>query len=651
MKRKVSKIKPTKPQLNIRRGIMAQFIFSTFYLILLLLPSTTFAQVGTTFWFAAPDVEDYNAPEDRPIALILTGLDKTATVSINQPKNPGFSTLTVNVAANSTEIVDLTPYIDSIECKGTDTITGRGILITSTENIIATYTHYDATNPEMYSLKGDNALGKEFILPCQNVGPNIGPPYYAPSAFYIVASENGTTVTITPSNDLAGHSAGTPYSISLDRGEVYIGEANGSQAADHFGGTLVEADKPVAITIESFTSLSPCTDTNGDQIVPTSLGGMQFIVLEGSLNFMGNSDYVFIYPTEDNTTISIDGTSVGSYNKGAFYRHNNPTSSPLTIVTADKNVLVYQVAGAQTCESGGAVIPPASCSGSTAVPVSKTDPVSLIFISVLVQDGGEGRFLVDGDSTIITSSNFSSVSGVPGWKQAYINVTNDIAAGGAILITNDLPFHIGVTEITAGGTKYGFFSNFGEFKPSLAVAENLNDKTADLSTDFVASTYQWYYSVSPDSTFQPIMGATTTSYTATEQGYYYLECTYGANCTVTTGTYRLSFIPTMSEWALILFFLILLSLGTVLIMKRNLILADPTGNLVAFDLNEGLLGLPFEGSTFVRGFALAAGLGLGLAIVSILTTGILTMTDLAGGLLALPVLGYWIHLLLPKGKK
>ncbi|MDZ7845702.1 MAG: hypothetical protein U5L96_02370 [Owenweeksia sp.] len=52
----------------------------------------------------------------------------------------------------------------------------------------------------------------------------------------VVASQDNTNVTITPSNAIVGHAANVSYTISLDRGETYMLKATGLAAADRFGG-------------------------------------------------------------------------------------------------------------------------------------------------------------------------------------------------------------------------------------------------------------------------------------------------------------------------------------------------------------------------------------------------------------------------------
>jgi hypothetical protein len=47
------------------------------------------AQTDTTFWFAAPDLQQ--AHGDRPIYLRISTLSNAASITISQPANSGFA--------------------------------------------------------------------------------------------------------------------------------------------------------------------------------------------------------------------------------------------------------------------------------------------------------------------------------------------------------------------------------------------------------------------------------------------------------------------------------------------------------------------------------------------------------------------------------
>ena len=112
---------------------MKPFISRVLLFAFLLSVTPVFSQTDTEFWFAAPDVafNDVNNRHDAPVYLRLSTLANSATVTISQPANPSFTPIVVQIPANSTESVDLSNYLNDIECTY-NKVENKGILITST---------------------------------------------------------------------------------------------------------------------------------------------------------------------------------------------------------------------------------------------------------------------------------------------------------------------------------------------------------------------------------------------------------------------------------------------------------------------------------------------------------------------------------------
>ena len=133
-------------------------------IILLLVFVQTFigvSQQDTIFWFAAPDVSSIEG--ELPIHLNLSTYSNPAIITVDQPANIGFVPIVVNLAANSTSIVDLTPFLTDIESSGADFEDTTGIRIVSTELISASYEILNPTNRELFSLKGIKEWERIFI--------------------------------------------------------------------------------------------------------------------------------------------------------------------------------------------------------------------------------------------------------------------------------------------------------------------------------------------------------------------------------------------------------------------------------------------------------------------------------------------------------
>ena len=188
---------------------------------------TVYGQTDTAFWFAAPEVDEIpyqGFNQDRPIVLNISTYGKAAIVTVSQPANGGMPIRVKSIPANASDSIDLTAWIDLIECKPANTILNKGLKISSTVPISVYYeVNANHTNPDLFALKGKNSLGKDFWISSQNILDNSAGQY---SSFNIVATENNTTVTINPSKDIVGHVAGSPFNTVLNKGQTYAAIAD-----------------------------------------------------------------------------------------------------------------------------------------------------------------------------------------------------------------------------------------------------------------------------------------------------------------------------------------------------------------------------------------------------------------------------------------
>ncbi len=480
------------------------------------------AQTDTVFWFAAPDL---NPILDEPIYLRVTALDKNAKVTISQPANASFGPIVQNVSAFSNYTFELTNRLGVVENAGADVISNYGLLIRSTNKILVYYEASAPNNPDIFSFKASNSLGTEFIIASQKLWNSYSTDM---SAFYVVATQDNTTITITPSVDLVGHTASAgAYTKTLNKGQVYTARATSHLGPNHVGGTIVTSDKPVAITMANDLTEPPgiCGDLNGDQLIPVSKAGQEFILLPGGLT-IGDvdpkiSDLVTVYATENNTIVTVNGSNVDTINRAQFYQLANYNNT--NYITTNKPAIVYQVSGFG-CEVGGGVIPAIACTGSTTIGITRASTASLT-LNILVKSGNEGKFTFNGSTSIITAADFSVVPNTNGeWKYvSKVIPTSTLAAGAGAIIKNSSPFHLAVINGgTTGGTRYGYFSGFGGFVPDVTLI--VNQGKADLETDLDGTAYKWYRNGNV------IPGATTKKYQTFTPGKYKVEVTYDAEC-------------------------------------------------------------------------------------------------------------------------
>lgn len=500
------------------------------------IPQPANAQIDTEFWVVTPEINNVHhsdAPhvsrKGAPVIFRFTTFDLPAKVTFSLPADPTFTPLVFDIPASTTYSYqfwreDATTaaheaYCDSIsggaECRNANNwctdldkienfiegrnISKKGILIKSTA-VITCYLEIGAFyNREIIALKGKNAKGKDFYVPFQTQFDNYDWPdgYYAGyegyywfaniySAVQVVATENATRVTITPTKDMYIHGTGMkranmPYTVTLNKGEVFVAvpyeQMDGRRRINniskkgnkHLAGTRVVANKPVVVetTDDLIRAVgrgnSAGVDFVADQLVPNSLLGSEYIVMkaQGANNPPPGQETAYILATVDNTPIYIDGSSspIRTLNAGEQFAYETGSSRATYITSKDitKRFSVLHVSGMPN-QLGGAILPPIDnyrCTGSFEVAINRSDrdPFKLI---VLVRNGGEGGFTVNGDPAIIQASAFQQVQGTD-WSSALI--TYNAPINEAILVKNNSMFHLG-TLMGQADCFYGYFSDF-----------------------------------------------------------------------------------------------------------------------------------------------------------------------------------------------
>jgi hypothetical protein len=305
------------------------------------------AQTDTEFWFAAPDLQQTH--NDRPIFIRAAAGDLPATVTISQPANPGFPIQTFTVPANAAFSYDLSAYIATIECGSVNQTEKKALLVRSDVPISCYYDIANTANGDMFALKGSNALGNAFTVAMQmelnNWRQGVGG---FTADVIILATEDNTTIDITPRTAMQGIAAGQTVQVNLNRGETYMIRSGSHLGIIKPGGTKITSNKPVAVTTKDDSIELPglsCGDTAGDQLIPDRLAGIEFIVLRGYLYApptitSTRPDLFFVFAIQDGTTINTSNGGTKTINAGDYYAGTLNEES--VYIVASKPVHVFQ---------------------------------------------------------------------------------------------------------------------------------------------------------------------------------------------------------------------------------------------------------------------------------------------------------------------
>lgn len=474
-------------------------------LLLLFSAGGLMAQTDTEFWFVAPRVSeghgfDPNVDQyegGRKFYLRFASMSLPASILIEMPANPAFIPIEIDMPANAAHTEDLSDLYDIIWHPMPNETHGRGLHITSTTPITAYYEVGTYYNPDIFSLKGKNALGTNFYVPFQNYYRNGN---YWPQPFStinIVATEDNTVVKIIPSRPVYSGIPTDPFlpgdtiEVMLNRAETFAAAPDkvftglfprvGQLPANRLAGSKVISNKPIAITtsddsVDSYPET--CHDLVGDQIVPVHIIGTEYIAMRGRLS-PDMEESLYITATENNTEIYIDGAYQGVINEAESFKFQiiNQTHH----IETTKPSYAFHVAGFG-CEMGGAILPAVNfCNGSSQIAFTRSKEgvdyagvVEKFFLNIMVRTGAEDGFILNGSTTMVPASAFNPVPGTDDWLAAEFEFTDEIPAGSPNFIENtkDL-FHLAI--INGGehsGTMYGYFSDFNQVKATSMIVNS-----------------------------------------------------------------------------------------------------------------------------------------------------------------------------------
>ncbi len=430
------------------------------FLLLLLQMNFVVAQQDSIFWFAPPEVSA--SVGDNPIYLRFLTYADPATVTVTQPANGGFVPITLNIPANDVDSINLTPYLAAIESPAADVVANNGLKITSTSLITAFYELKAPNNKEIFSLKGAKGIGTNFYTPFQRYWDNgvTVPPSF--TSIDIVATEDGTTVLITPRTDVVGHVGTVTYSITLNEGETYSARDINTTASTSLAGSIVASDKPVAVTTFSGALVSGgCTSSMGDQITTADYAGTDFIVHKGH----AADERIYILATQNGTNITVDNSTTTTTLINWSETYEYVLTDTINYIHTDKPVYLWH-AGGYGCNLAGAQVPPLYCAGkySTSFTRSTSDSLGLLLYT---RTGFEGMFAINGNGSLVPAAAFNVVPGTGGAFQValiYYNTTDvPINSYNEVTNTGDVFGMAVLNGMNGNGSSYAYLSEFNSY--------------------------------------------------------------------------------------------------------------------------------------------------------------------------------------------
>ncbi|MEM6630535.1 MAG: gliding motility-associated C-terminal domain-containing protein [Bacteroidota bacterium] len=423
--------------------------FTIYGIFLGILSNTLQAQVDTEFWFVVPKV--FSESGEIPLTLVVSSIGTAESVQISQPANPAFPSLSVSLTPFEVEILDLTEYQEELVNTPAKIVLNKGLHIRSSGPIMAYFHVEHPTNQDIFTLKGEDALGKAFFIPTQTDFRNR----FGSSSFNIVATEDQTELQITPSSPSIGFGNGTPFQVSLDKGQTYTYSASGPEAEDHLAGSHILSNKPIAVTVSDDAIVNEGGsdwDLVGDQLLPLAHVGTEYLAMRGD----ATTERLYLLATQEDTEIYLPGTSQRVQLQPGETHAQTLTQASL-YVESNKPVYAFQLSGYEDSPAG-AILYPLSCTGTDIVKYVRPDGINFIKY-LLTPTENISSFKLNGSDNVGPFYFSPAASTNQEWSIGRVE-----GLGGFTTSTNQLNntagiFHMGMVATTGEGASFAYFSD------------------------------------------------------------------------------------------------------------------------------------------------------------------------------------------------
>ena len=305
-----------------------------------------------------------------------------------------------------------------LESMGSESVENKGIHLVSDNPVNVYALNYRTQSADVAVIYPTESLGKEYFAMCYS--PRYTSGNESNSEFLVVASEDNTTVKITPTRYTdKGKTANEPFTVVLNKGQSYQVQAG---STDPFGiedltGSYVTADKPIAffsgakaVTIPVTGFVAASYDHLYEQMPPTSTWGKEFYVVP----LKGRSrDTYRVLAAEDGTVVKIDGINyVVTLNRGQYYEFEL-SSTQASRIMSSKKILLAQYCRSQRADASSGIGDPfmiiispitQKINDVTFVAYESSKIKNIFFINIITLTSGIGNMMLDG---VNISSSFS----------------------------------------------------------------------------------------------------------------------------------------------------------------------------------------------------------------------------------------------------
>ncbi len=357
---------------------------------------------GTDFWFGFMEGRNYRY-NLHYIEITVTASEATNfQIFIGKSTTPFY---TGSVLSNSSSLIKIPLNLG--EAIGSETIQEKGIHLVS-ENPVNVYAlNWDQNSADVAVIYPVPSLGKQYFTMCYEPNVDDDPEHGRNSEFLIVASEDSTSVNITPSVATdGGRAADVQFNITLNKGEVYQVQSlnrNNLAGQGDLSGSFIQSDKPVAVYSGNFSTTVPFIvgasyDHLFEQIPPLQTWGREYYAVP---LLTRQADRYRVMASEDSTVITYGSNTILLNKGGDFYEFTLSFNQP-TRIHANKPIMVAQFSQSQRTDGTGdpfmIILSPVSQSKNEATFVAyDSHEINSYYVNIVVLTSEKDNIELDGE--------------------------------------------------------------------------------------------------------------------------------------------------------------------------------------------------------------------------------------------------------------
>jgi len=267
--------------------------------------------MGTDFYLTLPD-NNLNVSFTNKL-IVAAAAATSGEVTFNGVVTP-FSVTPSSAATGGEVVITLDP---AVVLKTNEVIEAKGIHVTSLSPVSVHVVSESTYSADGYLALPTAGLGTSYYV--MSYANTVQPGTTRPkgSEFAVVATQNSTSVTITPKADGLTKLANIAFTIVLNSGETYQ-FANTADA--DLTGTLVTADKPIAVFSGHGFANVPSGTGWGDYMVEQLPDVSVWGKTHHTSPFSGRTNYtVRVMSSQNGTTFNVSPSGLaGTLNAGQY---------------------------------------------------------------------------------------------------------------------------------------------------------------------------------------------------------------------------------------------------------------------------------------------------------------------------------------------